>query len=864
LIKFEKMNNKDAYSGIEWVKRDCIIKNKEGEYVCNLKNLEFPEFWDKISVDIVASKYFATKSSKTRQETSLKQLIDRIVDKITEWGIKDRYFDEENSKIFSNDLKTLMVNQQAIFNTPVMINIGTEVSDRASACFIIDVEDSLESIYSAIKTEANVFKDGSGSGVNISKLRGKHEKLSGGGFSSGPMEFLKIFDTSAGAIKSAGRGRRSARMVCMDIDHPDIEDFISCKVKEEEKAKALIDAGFDGSFDGEVYKSIQYQNANHSIRVSDHFMKTAISDGLFSLTNRDNKEVHKSIKAKYLLTKACEAAYKCGDPGIIFSDTSNAWFTCKNDGEIECTNPCGEFLHLPYTACNLATLNLMSFMEGKSFNLSTFKKSIKLLITAQDILVDNSSYPDYRIKNNSIDYRPLGLGFTNLGALLMSLGYPYDSPEGREIASALTSLLTSTSYKQSSCIASELAPFKYYDNNREPMIDVLSSHISKMYHLKDNLSVSGIYRFNFPVREILEDSIRTLENVKHKPLRNSAVTLFAPNGTTGLAMGCDTTGIEPCISLVSYKSLVGGGTLKIVNNSVVKTLHGLGYNPDEVDSLISYIKENDTIEGSIIKQKHLPVFDCALKPFKGTRSISWEGHVNMMASLQPFISMSISKTVNLPSETTVEDIFNIYIESWKKGLKSITIYRDGSKTSQPLNVKKEKKVEKTPEVWNGKKSMPPERSSITHKFNIAGHEGYLTVGMYDDGSPGELFVRMSKEGSVISGLMDSFAKALSLSLQYGVPVNELVDKFKGTNFDPAGITTNKDIPVAKSIIDYVFSWIDIKFGSKKCIPCEKKVKMIPINTTTDTGIPCSLCGGKTVKSGSCSVCVTCGTTTGCS
>jgi ribonucleotide reductase alpha subunit len=1377
LLKFNRVFSKEdihPYDEINWVKRS--VKFEEDDVVVFESNdLEFPDFWSETAYRVCAKNYFLLDSERTKKETSLKQLINRVVDTITDWGFKDGYFDEENGKIFNEELKWLMVNQYTIFNTPVMINFGSGINSTGSACFTVGIEDNLEDIYHTVKLEADIFKNGSGSGINFSPLRGKGESLSGGGTSSGVMEFLKIYDSSANAIKSGGRSRRSARLVCLDADHPEIEEFIDSKVIEERKAQALIDAGFSGDFNGEAYKSVQYQNANNSIRLTDDFMEKAINDEPYDLINRSDGKVFKTVKARDILRKAAEATHRCGDPGVMFHDTTNKWFTCQDtdiikesnpcftgdtliavadgrdaisfkqlvdegkdvptytldkDGniivktmmnprktrenadvykitfdsglEVKCTydhkfltpkgvlkplsdfsvgdsikssiksygkftdvipfkdpkknkkkaadykiweingkksfdhrliaefknkgpidngyvihhknrnpldnsldnleilskedhdklhakdmmgknNPihrateeekkvwfnniseackgvengnsckitnekiiqriknhvkgtlfnlftgqmwrdlglpylavnnhsrdqyrlpsisayceaagvemikhdaylhlvrkhenlkeggykftldagnrdfiiektcegtgekffvnydrrhcsyishkaqkqvegkervrfvngkinekylecgntkrrlertfdlvkyykenkdkhknfkkeykeantiirpgnifcpsvkflkenfnrinsvedlislaeeslikngiddrhkseiigdsynhkivsieyygnedvydctvegthlilvggqekineegkkeshfvvasnCGEFVNKSYTSCNLSTINLPKLIDNNcnnGFNVEGFSSIIKLLITAKDLIVDNSDYPFDRIKRNSNEYRPLGLGINALGEFLMLNGIPYDSKEGRELASGLVSFLTSEAYKQSAIIAEDFGPFKYYESN--------INSVNKVMKLHEDAADDASERCSNPLAfSLLQKASYSFRDLQDVPIRNNAVTLAAPQGTTGLVLGSGSAGIEPCLFHVIFKVLAGGGSLTLTNPSLEKALFNLGYDEDSVKLISEYVSKNGTVEGSIINEDHLPIFDCSLKPFNGERSIHYNGHVDMMAAIQPFYSMSISKTVNLSEDCTVDDIFNIYIDSWKKGLKSITVYRDNSKGIQPMKMKANKEVEEVvKETFKPvKRSLPSERTSLTHKFAVAGHEGYLTIGLYEDGTPGELFIRMSKEGSIVSGMTDSFAKSISLGLQYGIPLEVLIDKFIDTRFEPSGVTENPEIPIAKSLMDYIFKFLSSKF-MKKSEEAEEIVPVIQDKSEVDNqhsvdpnAPPCSSCGSMTFRNGACYLCLTCGASSGCS
>ncbi len=772
-------------------------------------------------------------------------------------------------------------------------------------CFIVSVEDTMESILELAKTEGMIFKYGSGAGSNLSRIRGSQEYLSGGGRASGPVSFMRGFDAFAGVIKSGGKTRRAAKMVVLNIDHPDIVDFIECKAKEEQKAWALIEAGYDPGFNvpGGAYDSVFFQNANHSVRVTDEFMRAVEEDKEWCTIARTTGEVLGRYRARDLFRKIAEAAWICGDPGLQFHDTTNRWHTVKNSGPIEASNPCSEFVFLNDTSCNLASLNLMKFrLPDGSFDVEAYRAAVRTLITAQEIIVDNSAYPTERIADNSHNFRPLGLGYANLGALLMSLGLPYDSDEGRAYAGVLTAIMHGEAYRQSAIIARDCgAPFPGFELNREPMLEVMRMHADALNQIRADLVPPSLMD---AARAIWEETLKL--GVKHG-YRNAQVTVLAPTGTIAFMMDCDTTGIEPDIALVKYKTLVGGGLLKIVNTTVPLALQQLGYTSEQIEAITKYIDEHDTIEGApYLKEEHLPVFDCAFRPAKGKRSLPPMAHVKMMAAVQPFLSGAISKTVNMPNDATPEDIERIYMEAWKLGLKAIAIYRDGSKRTQPLSTKKpgeeQKPDQATVQIVERpvRRHLPDERRSITHKFSIAGHEGYITVGMYEDGRPGEIFVTMAKEGSVISGLMDAFATAISLALQYGVPLEKLVEKFSYTRFQPSGFTNNPQIPVATSIVDYIFRWLALKFldhQPPQVQPLDEATltahatatqpeamglegaKTEPTVSATPQGAkttdwskivklqqdapPCPNCGMIMVRSGACHQCLNCGTSFGC-
>ena len=881
------------YDEIECENRSAIIQNEKGEIIFEQKNIETPAGWSQSATNIVASKYFHGKLNTPERETSIKQLINRVVQTITNWGIKNHYLSSlEDAENFSSELTYILVTQRAAFNSPVWFNVGVEEKPQCSACFINAVEDSMGSILDLAKTEGMLFKYGSGTGTNFSSLRSSRENLSGGGTASGPVSFMKGFDAFAGVIKSGGKTRRAAKMVILDIDHPDILDFINCKSTEEKKAWALIDAGYDGGFNvpGGAYDSISYQNANHSVRVSDEFMKAVLEDKDWHTKAISNKQIVETHKAREIMRQVAESAKICGDPGIQFDTTINNWHTCSETDRIHASNPCSEYMFLNNSACNLASINLMKFRkENGDFNVKEFCHVIDILILAQEIVVDCSSYPTSKIEGNSHDFRPLGLGYANLGALLMANGLPYDSDASRNYAATLTSIMTGEAYRMSAQVSGVMKPFKEYQKNRESMLNVIRKH---KLHL-DNIKTDGI------PRDLLASAVQAWDEAyelgKRNGYKNAQVTVLAPTGTIGFMMDCDTTGVEPDIALVKYKKLVGGGLMKIVNGTVPEGLKKLGYSQKEINEILEYIDKNDTIENAPnLKNEHLPVFDCAFKPSNGSRCIHYMGHVKMMAAVQPFLSGAISKTVNMPTETTTDEIFTTYIEAWKLGLKSIAIYRDGSKRTQPLNTSMKKNDGKktsavaAPVMYKSvRRRLGDERPSITHKFSISGHEGYITVGMYEDGQPGEIFIVMSKEGTVVSGLMDSFATAISLALQYGVPLRVLVEKFSFTRFEPSGFTNNREIPIAKSVMDYIFRWLSLKFLPKDDQPVydttdttgEPKGEAKEISDAQRSSItqkekfvfktqsdapPCNECGAIMVRNGACYKCLECGSTSGCS
>ncbi len=950
------------FDEIAWEFRTASIQNEKGQTIFEQRSVEVPKDWSQTATNIVASKYFYGKLGSAERESSVRQLISRVADTIAQWGVEGGYFrTEEDAKSFHDELTHLLVRQKAAFNSPVWFNCGlwhkyrrssegggwywdpatggikkeTEAyrHPQCSACFINSVQDNLESILTLAKTEGMLFKWGSGTGTNLSPLRSSLETLSGGGVASGPLSFMKGYDAFAGVIKSGGKTRRAAKMVILNIDHPDVVDFIECKAKEERKAWTLIEAGYDPSLDGDAYRSIFFQNANNSVRITDDFMQALVEDRDWVTKRVTTGEPVKSYRARDLMHKIAEAAWQCGDPGMQFDTTINKWNPCKATAPINASNPCSEYMFLDDSACNLASLNLMKFLtpDGK-FDVEALRQAVDILITAQEIIVDNASYPTEKIAINSHNFRPLGLGYANLGALLMANGLPYDSDAGRDFAAAITAIMHGQAYLTSSRIAAEIGPFAGYPVNRDPFLSVISMHRNALQNVNPRNVPEPMWE---ATRKIWDDCLAS--GMKHG-YRNAQVTVLAPTGTIGFMMDCDTTGVEPDLALVKYKKLVGGGLIKIVNNVVPMALLKLGYSEQQAAEIVNYIDQNGTIEGAPdLKPEHLPVFDCSLKPANGKRSIHYMGHVRMIAAAQPFISGAISKTVNLPEEASVQDISNAYIESWRMGIKAIAIYRDGSKRSQPLNTTSgvrspESGVPKTEsEVLRSgvrspesgvlthdsglsdpglrkpfRRKLPDERRAITHKFSVGGHEGYLTVGLYEDGQPGEIFITMAKEGSTVSGLMDSFATAVSLALQYGVPLKVLCDKFSHTRFEPSGWSSNREIGYAKSLMDYIFRWLAIKFLPKEAQPQENVSLAAPNGVEvakaaelasqfsqaaggapTEAHLPspgqaavsqpglagvvhdddapsCSDCGAIMVRNGSCFKCMNCGSTSGCS
>jgi ribonucleoside-diphosphate reductase alpha chain len=896
-LEFQRYYTREGvapFDTVEWELRTAAITSESGEVIFEQKNVEVPRSWSMTATNIVASKYFHGKRGTPERETSVRQLIGRVARTITDWGIQGGYFaSEESALVFYDELTHLLVHQMMAFNSPVWFNCGIEAKPQCSACFINSVQDTMGSILDLAKTEGMLFKWGSGTGSNLSPIRSSKEVLSGGGIASGPVSFMKGFDAFAGVIKSGGKTRRAAKMVILNASHPDIVEFINSKSNEEKKAWVLLDNGYAGGVDGEAYSSVCFQNANHSVRVNDEFMQAVLEDRKWETHSVVDGKVVDTYKARDLMRQIAESAYICGDPGMQYDTTINRWHTSKNTAPINASNPCSEYMFLDDSACNLASLNLMKFVDGNGrFEIESFRKAVDITITAQEIIVGYASYPTKKIEVNSFDYRPLGLGYANLGALLMSLGTAYDSDRGRDYAAAITAIMTGEAYLQSAKIAGEVGPCAGFAKNSEPFLNVMRMHRDAVRDI-DRAAIPGeLYDTAW---NVWCDAVDLGEL---KGYRNAQASVLAPTGTIGFMMDCDTTGIEPDLALVKYKKLVGGGTIKIVNNTVPTALRKLGYDDPSVKAIVEYINDRGTIEGAPgLKAEHLPVFDCAFKAINGVRSIHYMGHLKMMGAVQPFISGAISKTVNLPNNVTTEEIEKAYIEGWKLGLKAVAIYRDGSKRTQPLSTSAtDAKAASKPEEASRpiRRHLPVERHSLTHKFAVAGHEGYLTIGMYEDGTPGEIFIVMAKEGSTLSGVMDSFATTCSMALQYGVPLKVLVDKFTHTRFEPSGFTSNPQVPYAKSIMDYIFRYLASKF-----LPTEEarslgvqvdepsltslKVQIPPAPTVTPLDPPapghkkgamvdiedrdapvCFECGSLMVRNGACYKCLNCGSTSGCS
>jgi ribonucleoside-diphosphate reductase alpha chain len=799
------------FDAVEWELRDAVIGDPANP-AFEQRGVEFPKSWSQNATNIVAQKYFRGRLGSPERESSVKQMIGRVAGTIAAWGREGRYFaSAEDAQAFEDELTHILLHQMAAFNSPVWFNVGFEEQPQCSACFILSVEDTMESILAWNTKEGMIFRGGSGSGINLSEIRSSKEHLSKGGLASGPVSFMRGADAWAGTIKSGGKTRRAAKMVVLDVDHPDILDFIWCKAREEEKAAALRDAGFDMRLDSEAFASIQYQNANNSVRVSDEFMERAERGEDWELTARVGGSVIETHPAREILDQIAEAAWKCADPGVQYDTTINDWHTCPNSGRINASNPCSEYMHVDDSACNLASLNLLKFRrDDGSFDVQAFEHAVDVMILAQEIVVTPSSYPTEEIGRNARDFRQLGLGYANLGALLMANGLPYDSDGGRAMCGAITALMTGRAYRTSAEVAAAIGPYARYEENREPHNHVMRKHQAAAYEIDDELSSDS--ELLSAARSAWDEAVALGEEHGY---RNAQATVLAPTGTISFLMDCDTTGIEPDFSLVKFKELVGGGQMTIVNRTVPAALRTLGYPEPAIEQIEAFIAEKGTIIGAPgLNEEHLPVFDVAV----GERAISHMGHIKMMAAAQPFISGAISKTVNLPESATVEDIADAYVAGWKLGLKALAIYRDGSKTAQALRTEtKEEKPESssseaTPEPRPMRRRMPRERQSITHKFSIAGHEGYITAGMYEDGTVGEIFLTdIGKEGSTLRGMMNAFATGISIALQYGVPLETLVRKYSYMRFDPEGVTTNPEIPFAKSMPDYIMRWLCSRF-----------------------------------------------------
>ena len=888
--RFFTIPGRDPFDEIEWEIRDATIPGRNGP-AFEQRGVEFPKFWSQTATNIVAQKYFRGRLSSPERESSVKQMVGRVVETAVMWGKQGGYFaDDEEAGTFEAELQAILVNQYASFNSPVWFNVGFEEKPQCSACFILSIEDSMEAILDWIRREGVIFRGGSGSGVNLSKLRSSKEQLSKGGYASGPVSFMRGADASAGTIKSGGKTRRAAKMVVLDVDHPDIEEFIWCKAKEERKARVLEQAGYDMSLDSADWASIQYQNANNSVRVSDAFMDAAAEGREFNLTARTDGSVLATVDARALLRQIAAAAWECADPGVQYDTTINSWHTLPNTGRINASNPCSEYMSIDDSACNLASLNLMKFRrEDGELDVEAFEHAVDVVFLAQEILVGYSSYPTPEIECNAKAFRQLGLGYANLGALLMARGLPYDSDEGRAYAAAITALMTGRAYRKSAEIASRMGPFAGYQVNRAPMIGVIAKHRASVGNIENSDIVPA--DLLSACRKAWDDALNLGEVHGY---RNAQATVLAPTGTISFMMDCDTTGVEPDFSLVKSKKLVGGGEITIVNKTVSAGLEKLGYAPREVDEIVAFIDERNTVVGApYVKTEHYPVFDCAV----GDRAIHYLGHVKMMGAVQPFISGAISKTVNMPEEATVEDVMNLYRDAWKLGVKAIAIYRDNCKVAQPLSSSGTgQQAAATPPVpIRERKRLPLDRTEVGRKFQVGDHEGYIHVGLYDDGSPGDIFVDIAKDGTTMAGLMNSLCLAVSMGLQYGVPPEVYVSKLSHMRFEPSGMTNDADIRVAKSIVDYIFRWFGKKFLTPEqqeeagILSPEVKARLAeryenggeagagavdPADTpppgqtalfnSWEDAVECARCGGRMVRTGSCYTCRDCGTNTGCS
>src|SRR5687767_11257965 len=874
---------RDPFEEIEWEMRDAFIPGKD-KPAFDQKGVEFPKFWSQTATNIVAQKYFRGRLGSPEREWSVRQMIGRVVSTVGDWGRAGSYFaDEEEADTFEAELKAILVNQLASFNSPVWFNVGFEEKPQCSACFILSIDDSMESILDWIRREGVIFRGGSGSGVNLSRLRSSKEQLSKGGYASGPVSFMRGADASAGTIKSGGKTRRAAKMVVLDVDHPDIEEFIWCKAKEERKARVLEQAGYDMSLDSPDWASIQYQNANNSVRVSDAFMEATVEGKEWNLTARTDGSVVETTDARALLRQIAEAAWQCADPGVQYDTTINSWHTLPNTGRINASNPCSEYMSIDDSACNLSSLNLMKFRrEDGEFDVPAFEHAVDVMFLAQEICVGYSSYPTPEIDANAKAYRQLGLGYANLGALLMARGFPYDSDDGRAYAAAITALMTGRAYRKSAEVAQRMGAFAGYQPNAGAMIGVISKHRAAVANIEHAASVAD--DLLGAARKAWDDALNIGEVAGY---RNAQATVLAPTGTISFMMDCDTTGVEPDFSLVKSKKLVGGGEITIVNKTVPMALDKLGYAPDEVDQIVAYVDEQNTVVGApFIKAEHYPVFDCAI----GDRAIHYMGHVKMMGAVQPFISGAISKTVNLPETATIDDISQLLLDSWKLGVKAIAIYRDNCKVAQPLS-KKGEAAAVPPEPRYQRRRLPDDRTEIGRKFQVGEYEGYIHVGLYDDGTPGDIFVDIAKEGTTLAGLMNSFMISVSLGLQYGVPLEVYVSKFSHMRFEPSGLTNDADIRMAKSIVDYIFRWMGKKFLTSEqqeeagILTAEVKARLAQAYASGEASQPaaeapprgqtalfnnwedaveCAKCGGSMVRTGSCYTCRDCGTNTGCS
>ena len=889
----------DPYETVTWERREARIPNyKDGTDAFRQPDVEFPSTWSQNATNIVAQKYFRGTLGSPERESSLKQVIDRVSDTIADWGVRDGYFvDEDEAETFRNELKYLLVHQRAAFNSPVWFNIGVAgVPQQASACFILSVDDTMDAILNWYREEGIIFKGGSGAGTNLSAIRSSKEHLNGGGTASGPVSFMRGADASAGTIKSGGKTRRAAKMVILNADHPDVEEFVWCKAREERKARALRDSGFDMDLDGIDSHSIQYQNANNSVRVTDEFMEAVLDDREWAFRGVTSGDTVETVKARDLMRQISQAAWECADPGMQFDSTINRWHTASSTGRINASNPCSEYMHLDNSACNLASINLLKYVDGDVFDVDGFRHTVEVIFTAQEILVGNADYPTEKIAETSREFRQLGLGYANLGALLMSQGLPYDSPEGRAWAAAITALMTGHAYATSARTAGRMGPFAGYADNEEPMLNVLRMHRNEVAKIDEDVVPP----------ELLSAAQRSWDEAvelgEFHGVRNSQASVLAPTGTIGLMMDCDTTGIEPDLALTKAKKLVGGGTMLIVNQTVPRALANLGYSVEQVDAIVGYIDEHKSIVGApAFNPEHLPVFACSM----GDNTIQYMGHVTMMGAVQPFISGAISKTVNMPEEVSVEDVEQLHIEAWRLGLKAVAIYRDNCKVAQPMATQKkagtsdlesgiERIVETVIVQEPVRQKLPRTRNSKTFSFRVADCHGYATVGEFEDGRPGEVFLKVAKQGSTLAGIMDAFAISVSHGLQYGVPLRAFCDMFINMRFEPAGMTDDPDLRIATSLVDYIFRRLAVEYlpleerqdigiltvgerlqptlpgVEEATTPREPIADLPPADRPPSAGIRdretviCHVCGDIMQRAGSCHACPSCGATSGCS
>ena len=891
------------FDAIEWETRDALIPNyKEGGNAFEQRDVEFPVSWSQNATNIVAQKYFRGPLDTPQRESSVRQLVGRVVDTITGWGRKNGYFaTDHDAMVFADELAHLLVHQKAAFNSPVWFNVGVpDTPQQCSACFILAVDDHMSSILNWYVEEGTIFKGGSGSGINLSRIRSSKEPLAGGGTASGPVSFMRGADASAGTIKSGGKTRRAAKMVILDVDHPDVREFIWCKAVEEHKARALRDAGFDMDLDGRDSYSIQYQNANNSVRVTDEFMQAFEKDADWRLKAVTTDETLETVRARELMRELAQAAWECADPGMQYDTTINEWHTCPATGRINGSNPCSEYMHLDNSACNLASLNLMTFLDAEgAFDVAAFRRAVDIMLTAQEMVVTDSDYPTEKIGENARSFRQLGLGYANLGSVLMARGLPYDSDQGRAWAGAITALMTGWAYRTSARIAEVTGPFEGYEPNADAMLRVMRKHRAAADDIDPEFVPEAMLS---AAKQAWDEAVALGERHGY---RNAQATVLAPTGTIGLMMDCDTTGIEPELALVKTKKLVGGGTMQFVNQTVPRALGKLGYTPEQVEDVVAYIAEhNSVVVAPHLREEHYPVFDTAM----GDRPIHYMGHVRMMAAAQPFISGAISKTVNMPEEVTVEEVEQLFVESWKLGLKAVAIYRDNCKVAQPMSADKKKTaivedVEQPQLAWSAKKRLPQSRPALTTSFRVGDAEGYITSGSYPDDGLGEMFLKVSKQGSTLSGIMDAFSIAVSVGLQYGVPLEDYASKFINMKFEPSGMTNDPDIRFASSIVDYVFrrlaldhlspdqrETLGVRSIQERKVEAEEKIAEldtgpaqppvkdapaevpapqrieiteVPSSKTLDAPL-CYQCGSKMQPAGSCYVCGTCGSTSGCS